>query len=580
MGTLAGRYQVGALIGRGGMADVYVGQDARLGRRVAIKLLKPALATDPAFRSRFRREAQDAAKMAHPTIVRIFDAGEETTTDPATGAEMQVPFIIMEFVDGRLLSELIAEGPLEPKRAADIAEQVLTALEYSHRAGLVHRDIKPGNIMITASGQVKVMDFGIARAISETSSTIAEASMIVGTAQYFSPEQARGEAVDARTDLYSAGVVLFEMLTGRAPFVGDNPVAVAYQHVNQQAARPSQLNPRVSPALDAVVMRAITKDRFERYQTASDFREDLEAASAGIVATKRPERPADFTTTLFGVNPSATKSSEATMRQLQTDDRTRGSRSSQSRPPVAWIWGGVVVTIAIVVAVVYFTLNLSAITLPNTISVTVPDVTGQSIDDASAQLTAHKLKVYENPQSSNAVKEGTVIRTDPGEGITVSPGTTIRVYVSTGAQQLNVPLVTTMTLDEATKALEAVGLKVDSKTTTSHSPDVPNKRVMETTPAGGSEARRGDTVSLVLSDGRVDIPDERGKVIGDALALLQGEDYQLDVDVRADSSCTGNKVVSQSVSGIQRQHVAVTLTYCAGNVASNPPTNDPGTGDG
>ncbi|MDB5280854.1 MAG: pknB, partial [Ferruginibacter sp.] len=260
---LAGRYQIGELIGRGGMADVRLGTDARLGRRVAIKLLKPSLANDPAFRTRFRREAQDAAKMAHPTIVRIFDAGEETITDPS-GREAQIPFIVMEHVDGRLLKDIIAEGPVEPKEATRIIEQVLTALEYSHRAGVVHRDIKPGNIMIANNGQVKVMDFGIARAISESSATIAETSAIVGTAQYFSPEQARGETVDARTDLYSTGVVLFELLTGQAPFRGENPVAVAYQHVNQNPVAPSTLNPKVSPALDAVVLRALSKDRFTR----------------------------------------------------------------------------------------------------------------------------------------------------------------------------------------------------------------------------------------------------------------------------------------------------------------------------
>jgi serine/threonine protein kinase len=228
------------------MADVHVGTDARLNRRVAIKLLKPTLANDPAFRTRFRREAQAAAKMADPSIVRIFDAGEETVTDD-NGDERQIPFIIMEFVEGRLLKDIIAEGPVPLDEAVRIMGQVLTALEYSHRAGVVHRDIKPGNIMVANTGQVKVMDFGIARAITESSATIAETSAIVGTAQYFSPEQARGESVDARTDLYSAGVVFFELLTGMAPFRGTNPVAVAYQHVNQNPARPSTLNPQNSP---------------------------------------------------------------------------------------------------------------------------------------------------------------------------------------------------------------------------------------------------------------------------------------------------------------------------------------------
>jgi len=199
---LAGRYEVGALIGRGGMSDVHVGTDIRLGRRVAIKLLKPALATDPRFRVLFREEAQKAARMAHPTIVRVFDAGEETVREP-NGLETQVPYIVMEFVDGRLLKDIVAEGPLEPREAVRIVSGILTALEYSHRALLVHRDIKPGNVMVTQNGQVKVMDFGIARAVSDNSVTVADTSAVLGTAQYFSPEQARGETVDARTDLYS-----------------------------------------------------------------------------------------------------------------------------------------------------------------------------------------------------------------------------------------------------------------------------------------------------------------------------------------------------------------------------------------
>ena len=229
---LAGRYRIGALIGRGGMSDVHVGTDSRLGRTVAIKLLKSSLAVDPAFRTRFRQEAQAAARMAHPTIVRVFDAGEETITDDS-GSESQVPFIVMEHVDGRLLKDIIHEGPVDATEAVRIIDGVLTALEYSHRAGVVHRDIKPGNIMITKSGQVKVMDFGIARAISDSSATVAQTTAILGTASYFSPEQAKGESVDARTDLYSTGVVLFEMLTGRTPFRGDTPVAVAYQHVSE-----------------------------------------------------------------------------------------------------------------------------------------------------------------------------------------------------------------------------------------------------------------------------------------------------------------------------------------------------------
>ena len=253
---IAGRYQVGELIGRGGMSDVHRGTDSRLGRTVAIKLLKPSLASDPAFRTRFRQEAQAAARMAHPTIVRVFDAGEETVTD-ANGHESQLPFIVMEFVDGTLLKDLIKEGPLSSTEAVRILDGVLTALEYSHRAGVVHRDIKPGNIMITRNGQVKVMDFGIARAISDSSTTVAQTTAILGTASYFSPEQAKGEVVDARTDLYSTGVVLFEMLTARPPFRGDTPVAIAYQHVREEPQPPSNFDPEITPEMDAIDRKSV-----------------------------------------------------------------------------------------------------------------------------------------------------------------------------------------------------------------------------------------------------------------------------------------------------------------------------------
>lgn len=253
---LAGRYRVGSVIGRGGMAVVYKGRDTKLGRTVAIKILKSELASDPSFRTRFRQEAQAASRMSHATIVRVYDAGEETVRG-ADGSLVREPFIVMEYIEGQQLRELIMAGPLDVDEAVRITQDLLTALEYSHRAGVVHRDIKPGNVMITPSGEVKVMDFGIARAVSDTSSTVAQTTAILGTASYFSPEQAKGETVDARTDLYSAGVVLFEMLTGRPPFQGDTAVSVAYQHVSETPVRPSTINKKVSPALDQVVLHAL-----------------------------------------------------------------------------------------------------------------------------------------------------------------------------------------------------------------------------------------------------------------------------------------------------------------------------------
>lgn len=555
---LAGRYQVGELIGRGGMADVFVGTDARLGRRVAIKLLKPSLASDPTFRSRFRREAQDAAKMAHPTIVRIFDAGEETVT-AADGSENQLPFIIMEYVDGQLLKDMVARGPIAPAEAGRIIEQVLTALEYSHRAGVVHRDIKPGNIMVTPSGQVKVMDFGIARAVSESSATIAETSTIVGTAQYFSPEQARGEQVDPRTDLYSTGVVLFELLTGRAPFVGDNPVAVAYQHVNQLPAPPSSLSPAVTPHLDAVVLRSLGKDRFERYQSAAEFRNDVVAAVTEGGAP-RPVIPTnDFNSTLFGVNPSTTAGSEATIRQL-TAQETDKAVQTQTRPPVAWIWGGVVVMLVIIVAVGYWVLNLSAVPLTNNIAVDVPDVVGFSWEDGSAVLDEAKLAPSRFDEVSDSVTAGAIIRTDPPAGITVAPGQAIKVFVSSGAAQVEVPQIEGMTVAQATAALESAGLTLGT-VTEDFSETARKGTVMSFSPTIDERVPLGTKVNLVISNGLITIPDVVGKAVGEATATLSA--LQLQIKTTADTGCSGGKVTSQSVKGNAPQKSAITITYCA-----------------
>ncbi|MBA2531507.1 MAG: Stk1 family PASTA domain-containing Ser/Thr kinase, partial [Nocardioidaceae bacterium] len=261
---LGDRYEVGALLGRGGMADVRIGQDLRLGRTVAIKRLRSDLASDPTFLARFRREAQSAASLNHPAIVAVYDTGEDIDDD---GKEQ--PYIVMEYVEGRTLRDILREGrKILPERALEITADVLSALDYSHRAGIVHRDIKPANVMLTPAGQVKVMDFGIARAIADASSAMTQTAAVVGTAQYLSPEQARGEQVDARSDLYSTGCLLYELLTSRPPFVGDSPVSVAYQHVREEAERPSHYNPEIPELLDAIVAKALAKRTDDRYQSA------------------------------------------------------------------------------------------------------------------------------------------------------------------------------------------------------------------------------------------------------------------------------------------------------------------------
>src|SRR5680860_1274873 len=283
---LADRYEVGALLGRGGMAEVHRGRDTRLGRQVAVKLLRPDLARDPSLQARFRREAQSAAALNRPAIVAVYDAGEDIV--PEAGGEARLPFIVMEYVEGMTLRELLrgerSETPahgLGVARAVTMTAGVLEALEYSHRSGIVHRDIKPANVMLTPSGDVKVMDFGIARAMAGGSATMTQTQAVIGTAQYLSPEQARGETADARSDLYSTGCLLYELLTGRPPFVGDSIVSVAVSHVREEPAPPSSFIPSISPSIDAIVLKALVKDRDDRYQSAGEMRRDIERALAG-----------------------------------------------------------------------------------------------------------------------------------------------------------------------------------------------------------------------------------------------------------------------------------------------------------
>src|SRR3954466_3563632 len=344
--ALGERYEIGGVLGRGGMAEVHRGRDLRLGREVAVKVLRSDLARDPSFQVRFRREAQAAASLNHPAIVAVYDTGEDRT---ANGAP---PDIVMEYVEGEPLRDVLRrEGHLSPERAMSLTADICGALDFSHRNGIVHRDVKPGNVMITPQGTVKVMDFGIARAVSDSAATMTSTAAVIGTAQYLSPEQARGESVDARSDVYSAGCLLYELVTGAPPFSGDSPVAVAYQHVREDPRLPSSINPQIPPELDAILLKAMSKNPANRYQSAADMRNDLLRAIAGQRVEATPVMGDEEKTTILGAAPAA----YGYGRDDQWDDEDEAAYQRQRNRIIAIIAVAALLLVAGVVTVVALT---------------------------------------------------------------------------------------------------------------------------------------------------------------------------------------------------------------------------------
>lgn len=560
--VLSGRYRVDDLIGRGGMASVYRGYDQTLGRTVAIKILKSDLAGDAAFRTRFRLEAQAASRMAHPTIVRVFDAGEDVEVG-VDGHERPVPYIVMELVHGRLLKDVISAGPVPIDDALRYVDGILEALEYSHRAGVVHRDIKPGNVMITDSGRIKVMDFGIARAVSDSSSTVAETTAIVGTAAYFSPEQAKGESVDARADLYSTGVVLYELLTGRPPFRGDTPVAVAYQHVSEAPVPPSELTDSIPRALDAVVLRALAKDPFQRPQDAAGFREDLDATVEGKEPTKR--QMSALSNELYGPNPRQAAETARSLRQLSTDTTMR---RTQPGPPVAWIWAGVALLAVLLVSVLLWVVQIQPSNDVPSTGRTIPDVVDMSYDRAVDALEQEDLFAKRVDISDSSIAEGNVVRTTPGADTSVAAGQEVTVYVSTGADTATVPTLEGITESEARAALESAGLSL-GLVQRKPDPALAAGVVMTASVASQTEVAKGTTVNLVVASGTVVIVNYKDYPVEVAQRELESDEKQLTVRTQEDPGCpatTPKLVTTQSLApGEVPVHSEITLTYCSGS---------------
>ncbi len=548
---LGDRYELGDTIGRGGMAEVHEGRDLRLGRRVAVKILRPDLARDSSFHARFRREAQSAASLNHPNIVAVYDTGE----DVLAGADpLQVPFIVMEFVDGITLRQLMSSGRrLLPERALEIMAGVLAALDYSHRHGIVHRDIKPANVMLTRGGDVKVMDFGIARALADHGQTMTAASAVMGTAQYLSPEQARGEVVDARSDLYSAGCLLYELLTGRPPFVGDSPVSVAYQHVSEQPVPPSQVDPAVSVAVDAVVLKALAKGREERYQTATDFRADVERAIAGAPVTAAVPLISGEPTTAMPVVAAVEE------RPVFQPERRSG-----------WVWFALGLGV-IAVAVGTLFLGRALFGGSSVDKVTVPTLNSMTAAQANAALTAQGLRLgVQTPAASDQPKD-TIIDQQPLAGEQLEKGQAVNVTVSAGKEQVAVPqLVQLTSIDDARTALTKVNLTLG--TVDPRDAPQPEGYVLEQSVPTGTLVDPGSAVNIVVSTGLVDVPSVVDSSEAQARADLTNANFQPQTIFQEDGGVAPGTVLSQSPQAGQKAKRGSTVTI---TVATAPPPPPP-----
>jgi serine/threonine-protein kinase len=524
---LGGRYELDGIVGRGGMAEVYRARDLRLDRVVAVKTLREDLARDQTFQARFRREAQSAASLNHPSIVAVYDTGEDNT------GMSHVPFIVMEYVDGRTIRDLLRDDRrLLPERALEITDGVLRALDYSHRAGIVHRDIKPGNVMLNRQGEIKVMDFGIARAVADTQATMTQTAQVIGTAQYLSPEQARGERVDARSDLYSVGCLLYELLTGRPPFTGDSPVAIAYQHVREAPIPPSRVDPELPPWADPIVLRAMEKDPDERYQSAADMRSDVQRALSGFpVAAGMP-----MTATYAHPGPGTRRMDP--MGQTQLQGQTGALPPYEYGPPETgvrprrkkkvWPWVAAVLALAVIGG------SIAAFELVNSTgsSVAVPsDLVGKSIPVAKTELRQAHLKARTVQHKSLNGPYNKVTKVSPSGGTKVAENSTVTLTynVRPGAQAL--PSVEGLTVAEATAKLSKAGWK---DVTTSASPVASLKypdagKVVSTNPPAGNTVPLTTQIVLNVSGKSTTVPALAGLTQADAITALNqaGLGYQI-----------------------------------------------------
>ncbi|MDG4822239.1 Stk1 family PASTA domain-containing Ser/Thr kinase [Asanoa sp. WMMD1127] len=579
---LGGRYQVGELLGYGGMAEVHRGRDLRLGRDVAIKMLRTDLARDATFQMRFRREAQNAASLNHPAIVAVYDTGEEIAPTGET-----LPFIVMEFVNGRTLKEVLAaEGRLMPRRALEITADICAALEFSHRHGIIHRDIKPGNVMLTQNGQVKVMDFGIARALASGATTMTQTSAVIGTAQYLSPEQARGEAVDARSDVYAGGCVLFELLCGHPPFVGDSPVSVAYQHVREDPRAPSEINRDVTPPIDAIVLKALSKNPLNRYQSAGEMRADLLRAASGRPVMATPVMR-DQETMPMGAAGAAT----TVVRRPQGGPQTRAIPAArvgdaQARKRSNWVLA--VLSVLGVLAVIALVAGLLVQNGRNE-KLDVASVVGQPVADARNALTQQGFAVQTTPKEEEDCKENTVTAQDPAGGTKADKQSTVTLTVCAGPGTVQVPDLKGLPRSAAEDQLEQAKLRGDFDVVDS---SLPKDQVISNDKAGTS-VKPNSVIKVKISNGELtSVPNVVGKSREVAEALLREKGFDVNVEegrvVRDEN--LANLVTDQDPNGDVEKKKGTTVTIevsvfeepdddPTGTPTAPPPGNNGGIGD-
>jgi len=516
--VLAGRYELRRVLGRGGMAVVHAAYDRTLDREVAIKLLLERFREDESFTRRFQDEARHVARLNHPNLVAVYD----------TGADQGQPYIVMELVEGRSLQQAIAAGGLTEDRALEVAGDVCAALAYAHDRGLIHRDIKPGNILLADDGSVKVTDFGIARAVDNE--TVTRTASVLGTAAYLSPEQAQGLDVDPRSDLYSLGVVLYESLTGRQPFSGDSPVTVAYQHVQEQPRAPRELDPGISTAAEAVTMRALAKNPANRYQYASEMRTDVANARVGQPVAAPAILPADETA-LLAPDPAA--------RGIRTHEQQRRRR-------------GLVATLLVLLGIA--ALVFGGIALANLLAgedvaqATVPDVIGDTRETAEDRIIQNGLAIGTvTMEASDEVEEGRVIRQSPAGATDADEGSAVDLWVSGGPDLVSVPSLVDLSENDALAELRAAGLVV-GVTTEEEDPDNEPRTVLDQSPPPGEEVTPGSAVDITVS-----IPVEQVRVPrvvnfseDNALAAITEADLEPSIASREFSNAVGEGfVISQ-----------------------------------